>query len=94
MPDQHRDSGLVRHIRATDRLIGILDLQSAHAQRFTDDDLRVMSVLAGQLAVAVQNARLYAGQVQVAEKLRAVDTMKSQFLASMSHELRTPERVL
>lgn len=34
--------------------------------------------------------RLYQEQVAVAEKLRAVDTMKSQFLASMSHELRTP----
>lgn len=34
--------------------------------------------------------KLYAEQVEVAEQLRAVDTMKSQFLASMSHELRTP----
>ncbi len=33
---------------------------------------------------------LYSEQVQVAEKLRAVDNIKSQFLASMSHELRTP----
>ena len=29
-------------------------------------------------------------QVKVAEELRSVDTLKSQFLASMSHELRTP----
>lgn len=34
--------------------------------------------------------RLYAEQVAVAEKLRSLDQLKSQFLASMSHELRTP----
>lgn len=33
---------------------------------------------------------LYEEQVKVSEHLRALDQMKSQFLASMSHELRTP----
>ncbi len=71
-------------------LIGVLDLQSKLVNRFSEDDLRVMTSLAEQLAVAVQNARLYAEQVKVAEELRSLDNMKSQFLASMSHELRTP----
>lgn len=35
-------------------------------------------------------AKLYEEQRAIAEQLRAVDQMKSQFLASMSHELRTP----
>lgn len=73
-----------------DQLIGVLDLQSEQVGRFADDDLRVMVSLSEQLAVAVQNAHLYDQQVKIAEELRAVDTMKSQFLASMSHELRTP----
>jgi signal transduction histidine kinase len=37
-----------------------------------------------------ETERLYHEQLEVSEKLRAVDQMKSQFLASMSHELRTP----
>jgi signal transduction histidine kinase len=73
-----------------DKLIGVLDLQSEQVERFTQDDLRVLVSLSEQLAVAVENARLYKQQVEIAEELRAVDTMKSQFLASMSHELRTP----
>jgi signal transduction histidine kinase len=72
------------------QLIGVLDLQSEQLGRFAPDDLKVLTSLAEQLAVAVQNARFYGEQVEIAEKLRAVDTLKSQFLASMSHELRTP----
>ncbi|GIK63807.1 MAG: hypothetical protein BroJett018_16010 [Chloroflexota bacterium] len=71
-------------------LVGVLDLQSIKLNRFAEDDTRVMTTLAGQLAVAVQNAYLYAEQVRVAKELSTLDTMKSQFMASMSHELRTP----
>lgn len=71
-------------------LVGVLDLQAKQAGRFGDDDVRVFTSLADQIAVAVQNATLYAEQVRVAEELRALDTLKGQFLASMSHELRTP----
>ncbi|MEP6987523.1 MAG: histidine kinase dimerization/phospho-acceptor domain-containing protein, partial [Chloroflexota bacterium] len=71
-------------------LIGVLDLQASQVSRFGDDDVRVFTSLADQMAVAVQNATLYAEQVKVAEELRALDNLKGQFLASMSHELRTP----
>jgi PAS domain S-box-containing protein len=71
-------------------LIGVLDLLSDQADRFSEQDMGIFNTLASQVAVAVQNAQLYAEQVATAEDLRKVDLLKSEFLASMSHELRTP----
>jgi GAF domain-containing protein len=41
------------------RILGALDVQSNLPGAFTDNDLRVLSVLADQLAIAIENARLF-----------------------------------
>ncbi len=43
-----------------DELIGVLDVQSAQAYAFGEEDIRVLRILADQLAIAVINARLFA----------------------------------
>ena len=41
------------------RVIGVLDLESEQVNYFTEDHLRTLSLLAPQIAAAVENARLY-----------------------------------
>jgi signal transduction histidine kinase len=49
-----------------DNLIGVLDIHSVDVQRFSETNRRVMTTLADQIAVAIQNARLYQQAQEVA----------------------------
>jgi len=67
-----------------DEVIGTLTVINNRQKRsFTQSDLNLVIMLAGQAAIAIQNAQLY-------EAAQEADHLKSAFLASMSHELRTP----
>jgi len=46
-------------LRVIDHIIGVLDIQSKAANAFTEDDVDVLSTLADQVSVAIQNARSY-----------------------------------
>jgi sigma-B regulation protein RsbU (phosphoserine phosphatase) len=47
-----------------DRVIGVLDLESSQLDRFGERDVKVLTPLASQLAIAIENARLYAEVVR------------------------------
>ena len=71
--------------------IGVLELEFYDETRQpSTNELNLVITLANQAAVTLENARLYQEQLETAEQLREIDTLKSQFLANMSHELRTP----
>lgn len=42
-----------------ERLIGVLDVESARVNGFTQDGIRLLSSLSAQIAIAIDNARLY-----------------------------------
>jgi len=73
-----------------DKVLGVFDVQSKDANGFSDEDAQIYSTLASQVAIALQNARLYQEQSATVTQLRELDRLKSSFLANMSHELRTP----
>ncbi len=52
-----------------DRVVGVIDLESNRVGYFTDDHLRTLSLLAPQIAISIENARLYA---EIAERERTM----------------------
>jgi len=73
-----------------DQLVGVLNLQAHEKERFRPEDIRVLTTLSEQIAIAVQNARLFTEAQTARATAERADQVKSAFLASMSHELRTP----
>jgi PAS domain S-box-containing protein len=73
-----------------DKVLGVFDVQSDNVNGFSKEDGAIYTTLASQVAVALQNARLYVEQAATVTQLRELDRLKSSFLANMSHELRTP----
>jgi serine phosphatase RsbU (regulator of sigma subunit)/putative methionine-R-sulfoxide reductase with GAF domain len=70
--DTQTRSEMVVPLRFGDWIIGVLDVQSAEACRFSQRDLSVMQTLADQIAVAIESARAYEAQTQEAWTLNAL----------------------
>ncbi|HJX09935.1 MAG TPA: GAF domain-containing sensor histidine kinase, partial [Candidatus Binatia bacterium] len=66
-------------------------------REYSADDLRLLGTLTDQLALSLENGRLYEasvdafGRVEATnKKLLEMDKVKKQFVANVCHELRTP----
>lgn len=63
-------------LKVQKRTIGVLEaVNKLNGLRFNDEDVRMLTILGGQAAIALENARLF---------------QQSDFMAEMVHELRTP----
>jgi signal transduction histidine kinase/CheY-like chemotaxis protein len=79
-----------------DDLIGVLNLSKLghNTPHFTAGSLELASVLAGQAAIAIKNARLFEEAQRAYTELKKLDDLKSEFINVASHELRTPLAVI
>ncbi|MFN8451473.1 MAG: GAF domain-containing sensor histidine kinase [Anaerolineae bacterium] len=63
-------------LRTHKKVIGALEAVNKHnGAHFTGDDIKILTTLGGQAAIAIENARLF---------------QQSDYMAEMVHELRTP----
>jgi len=57
LPETHSEMALP--LRSGDKVIGALDVQSTESGAFTDEDVQTLSLLADQVSLAIENARLF-----------------------------------
>jgi signal transduction histidine kinase/CheY-like chemotaxis protein/putative methionine-R-sulfoxide reductase with GAF domain len=71
---------------ARQRIIGALDVQSNQPGQFTREDIEALSVLADQIAVAIDNARLFDISSRRADEMRFLFDATRAATAAMSDE--------
>ncbi|NCP86264.1 MAG: hypothetical protein CO094_12210 [Anaerolineae bacterium CG_4_9_14_3_um_filter_57_17] len=64
-------------LRVGERLIGALDVQSIEPNAFSEDDIQALSTLANQVAIAIENARLFSDATRA---LAESQTVYQQYL--------------
>jgi len=77
-------SELALPLRASDQTIGALDVQSADTEAFDSEDVAVLSTLADQVAIAIENARLFR---QSQDALAEAEEVQRHYLQGVWQEL-------
>src|SRR5262249_15935810 len=76
--------------------IGTLNVYLGELQGFSNEEIRILSALAGLSAIAIEKARLYERIVDVEEQLRQNERLSALGLlaAEVAHEIRNPLTVM
>ena len=83
-------SELIVPVILGDTLLGALVIESNKYNDFSHNDEQALQILSDQIAIALENMRLYGEARDNADIAFAANKAKSEFLANMSHEIRTP----
>jgi PAS domain S-box-containing protein len=68
------------------RVVGVFDVQSDKVGYFTEDDIRIQTTLASQIAVAVQNARTFSQAQHQAKRETALNVINQKIQSATTVE--------
>ncbi len=85
-------------IKLKDKVIGIVNINNkTDGSEFNDNDKNILTTISNQVAVSIDNFKLYTEIAESAkdlkttnQKLAEISSAKSELLCNLSHELKTP----
>lgn len=79
-------------LRTKADILGVLNVYTGAPRRFAEDDVRLLTLLASQSAIAIENATLHRDEMQTREQLRQSEKLAAlgKLSAGLAHELRDP----
>ncbi|MGC9030308.1 MAG: GAF domain-containing protein [Desulfomonilaceae bacterium] len=98
-PFQDRSGFYIRNeiivpLNTREKTIGCLVVMNKKEGQFSQEDVQVLSSLAGVVALSVENATFFEEMLKSYRELENLNRVKSKILNHLSHELRTPLAIL
>jgi GAF domain-containing protein len=98
-PFQDRTGFAIRNeiivpLNTREKTIGVLVVMNKKEGEFTEEDVQVLTSLAGVVALALENATIFDELMNSYRELEDLNRVKSKILNHLSHELRTPLAIL
>lgn len=76
LPETHSEMALP--LRSGGKIIGALDVQSTENGAFTDEDVQALSLLADQVSLAIENARLFEESKNTVDELNTISRQSTR----------------
>lgn len=81
-------------LNTREKTIGCLVVMNKKEGRFSEDDVQLLTSLAGVVALAVENTTFFEELMKSYRDLENMNRVKSKVLNHLSHELRTPLAII
>ncbi|MBI3246611.1 MAG: GAF domain-containing protein [Deltaproteobacteria bacterium] len=79
-------------LRTKTEVIGVLNVYTSELRHFDEEEVRLLTLLANQSAIAIENATLHRDEMEAREHLRQSEKLASlgKLSAGLAHEIRNP----
>ena len=75
---------------AKGEVLGVLSIYTKVKDSFADDEIKILSTLSQQAAIAIYNSELYEQTKKQAVELNRINKLQADFTAMIAHDLRLP----